>query len=164
MKTYNPQNIVFVCIFLCIQFFSYAQMDQTAINSKIKTYSESIVLNTNTPITLLDYCIADTNIFGSHIFDLGLDSNNYIIGIVNLCNDENCLNQNHENTFARTFTNNGVWFLEVHDEDAADTLSLRIHCVKLMIFNKSHAKKNISVTNKRINGNKEVAFTLPALY
>ena len=166
MKTYYSQNMLLVGIFLCVQFYGYAQMDQTAMNLKVNNYSESIVLNTNTstPITLLDYCIADTNIFGSHIFDLGLDSNNYIIGIVNLCNEENCLNQNHENTFARTFTNNGTWFLEVQDLDATNTLSLRTHCVKLMVFNKNYTKKNLSVTKKIINGNKEVAFALPALY
>lgn len=138
MKTYILQNMIMACIVMSFEVSSLAQSDPIAINETKMFNSELLKSNNSTPVKIIDFCLDDLNKLGRQIFDLGLESNKYVVGIVKDNIEEKNMNKKGENIFARTFKRNGNWFLEFEDLDATNFHNVNSHCIKLMIYNKQY--------------------------
>ena len=140
MKTYILQNMIMACIVICFEVNCLAQADLIAINEKNMFNPELLDSKSdiNTPVKIIDFCLDDIDILGRQIFDLGLESKKYVVGIVKDNIEEKNMNQKGGNIFARTFKRNGNWFLEFEDLDATNFHSIGSHCIKLMVYNKQH--------------------------
>lgn len=140
MKTYISKNLFMLFILISIQISCMAQSGYIAINEKYVIHEEFITTepHMNKPVKLIKYCIDDTNVFGSQLFELGFETSKYVVGIVKLEMDCNTSNLKNENIIARTFKGNKKWFLEVEDLDGTSALSSNMHCIKLMV----HKKQN----------------------